>query len=90
MVRIRGKLTVQGKVYISFVISETGEIEHIELPRSIESQYLKEKEDMRSAAKLLDEEAIRIIKLLQVEKPAMHRGQPVRMSFTMPINAKLG
>lgn len=83
------KLGVQGKVYVSFVVSETGEIENIELPRSIESQYLDEAEDKKSAAKELDEEAIRIIKLIQIEKPAMQRGKPVRMSFTMPISARL-
>lgn len=37
----------------------------------------------------LDAEAIRVISMLSDFEPAMQRGKPVRMSFNMPINAKV-
>ncbi len=84
------QLGVGGKVYISFVVEEDGTISNIDIARSAAINYTDSSQEIQNAAKLLDEEAIRIIKMIQIEKPAMQRGKPVRMSFTMPINAQLG
>jgi protein TonB len=39
--------------------------------------------------KLIDDEAIRVIKTLPAFIPAKQRGKPVRMQYTVPINARL-
>jgi periplasmic protein TonB len=46
-------------------------------------------EIVRGVDPLLDDEAVRVVKKLPKLTPAKQRGKPVRMSFTLPINAKL-
>jgi protein TonB len=43
----------------------------------------------RGVDKLIDDEAIRVIKKLPTFQPAKQRGKPVRMQYTVPINARL-
>lgn len=69
------QMGIQGKVYVNFVIEKDGSISNVEVVRGVDP--------------LLDEEAARVIKNLPKMTPAKQRGKPVRMSFTMPINAKL-
>ncbi len=69
------QMGIQGKVYVSFVIEKDGSISNVDVARGVD--------------KLLDDEAVRVIKKLPKMTPAKQRGKPVRMSFTMPINAKL-
>lgn len=69
------QMGIQGKVYVNFVIEKNGSISNVEVVRGVDP--------------LLDEEAARVIKQLPDMTPAKQRGKPVRMSFTMPINAKL-
>lgn len=67
---------IQGKVYTSFIIEKDGTVQGIKIVRGVHQS--------------LDLECIRIIsELPDMHSPAMQRGKPVRMSFTMPINAKL-
>ncbi len=67
---------IQGKIYISFVIEKDGEIGTISI--------------LRGRHQLLDLECIRVIsEIPKMDSPAIQRGKPVRMSFAMPINAKL-
>tara|TARA_R110002096_G_scaffold320151_1_gene514217 strand:+ start:603 stop:1103 length:501 start_codon:yes stop_codon:yes gene_type:complete len=84
--RMRG---IQAKIYIGFVIERDGSISNVEIYKGAESAYKDAKKKKRAAAKELDKEAIRVIKLLEFLEPAYQKGKPVRMSFTMPINAKL-
>lgn len=37
----------------------------------------------------LDEEALRVTKLIKYEKPAMQRGKPVKVRFIVPVEFKL-
>ncbi len=70
------KKGIQGKVYTSFIIEKDGQISNVSIVRGVHQ--------------LLDLECIRVIsEIPEMDSPAMQRGKPVRMSFTMPINAKL-
>ncbi|MBO0591826.1 TonB family protein [Cellulophaga sp. E16_2] len=64
----------QGKVYIMFTIGKDGNIEDVRL---------------KGPAKILEKEAARIIDKLPQMKPGMQRLQPVKVSFSIPINFQL-
>lgn len=66
---------IQGRVYVYFVIEKNGSISDVKVMRGVDP--------------LLDDEAVRVVKKLPKLTPAKQRGKPVRMSFTLPINAKL-
>ncbi len=83
------KRGIQAKIYVGFVIEKDGSISSIEIYKGAEDAYKDANKKSRAAAKQLDEEAIEVIKSLEFLEPAMQKGKPVRMSFTMPINAKL-
>ncbi len=83
------KLGIQAKIYLSFVVETDGTISNVQILRSASNKYATGNEGEKKAAKALDDEAVRVISLLKFSAPAMQRGKPVRMSFTMPINAKL-
>jgi protein TonB len=69
------EMGIQGRVYVNFVIERNGSISNVEIVRGVDP--------------LLDDEAVRVVKKLPRLTPAKQRGKPVRMSFTLPINAKL-
>lgn len=69
------QMGIQGRVYVNFVIEKNGSITNVEIVRGVDP--------------LLDDEAVRVVKKLPKLTPAKQRGKPVRMSFTLPINAKL-
>jgi protein TonB len=69
------QMGIQGRVYVNFVIEKNGSISNVEVVRGVDQ--------------LLDDEAVRVVKSLPKVQPAKQRGKPVRMSFTLPINAKL-
>jgi protein TonB len=70
------KNKIEGRVFVNFIIEKDGSISNVEIARS--------------AHKLLDDEAERVIKKLpRFAKPAYDDGKPVRMQYTVPINAKL-
>lgn len=66
---------IQGRIYINFVIEKDGSIGMMEV--------------LRGSHPLLDLEAIRVVSEIPDPQPATQRGKPVRMSFTLPINARL-
>ena len=67
---ITQKLGIQGRVYVSFVISKDGQIINI---------------NMRGPDKNLEKEAERIISKLPKMIPGKQRGQLVRVPFSIPI-----
>ena len=69
------QMGIQGKVYVNFVIEKNGKVSNVTIARGVD--------------KLIDDEAIRVIKLLPAFIPAKQRGKPVRMQYTVPINARL-
>lgn len=66
---------IQGKVYVEFVVDSLGNVTKPTIKRSVYT--------------LLDEEAIRIVKLMPVWKPATNKNVPVKQKFVMPIVFKL-
>lgn len=69
------QMGIQGKVYVNFVIEKNGKVSTVTIARGVD--------------KLIDDEAIRVIKKLPTFVPAKQRGKPVRMQYTVPINARL-
>lgn len=67
---------IQGKVTVMFVINKEGNVTSVRARGPI-------------GGNLLEEEAIRIVKLLPQFKPGVQRGKPVNVSFALPINFKL-
>lgn len=64
---------LKGKVFVSFVVSETGDIENVKVVRGIDP--------------LLDKEAIRVVQSIPKEilpKTVQH-GKPVRMAYTIAV-----
>ncbi|MEX1003249.1 MAG: energy transducer TonB [Crocinitomicaceae bacterium] len=62
---------IQGKVYVQFVVEKDGSISEIKI--------------RRGAHQLLDDEAVRVIKLMPDWKPGSMRGKKVRVRYTIPI-----
>jgi len=69
------KTGTEGRVYVRFAVAKTGSVEHISVVRSID--------------KLLDEEAVRVVKTLPEWKPAEQNGKKVNVWYTIPINFAL-
>lgn len=63
---------IQGKVYVNFVVGKDGRVTNARVIRSIDPA--------------LDKEALRVINSLPVWKPGLQRGEPVRVSFSVPIS----
>lgn len=63
---------IQGKVFVSFVINQDGTISNIVVSKGVH--------------KLLDEEAVRVIKSMPKWIPGMLNGKPIKVSYTVPIN----
>ncbi len=66
---------IQGKVYVTFVVSKDGSVANAKIARGVDPS--------------LDAEALRVINGLPKWKPAKQRGEFVNVSFTVPINFKL-
>ena len=67
---------VEGRAIITFVVKKNGKVKDFEVARS-------------SGNKLLDKEAMRVIKKMPKWKPGMHEGKNVNVMFTLPISFKL-
>ena len=66
---------IQGKVFVSFIVEVDGSVSNVKLVRSVN--------------KLLDDVAIGAISASPRWKPGMHKGKPVRVNLTFPVNFKL-
>ncbi len=73
-VRARDK-GVEGKVYISFMVSETGGVTNVEILKGIDPEC--------------NNEAARIIKEMPHWKPGTRQGKPVSVRFVLPVYFKL-
>lgn len=70
------KKRIQGKVTVMFVIDKNVDLTNI-------------KTKAQEGCQLLEDEAIRIVKLLPKFKPAIQRGKAVSISYAQPILFKL-
>jgi protein TonB len=66
---------IQGKVFISFVINENGDISDVTLVRGVDAA--------------LDKEALRVIRSLPKWKPGKQGGKAVKVRYNVPINFEL-
>ncbi len=71
------KMGIEGKVYVKFVVDKTGSITDTKLLRGVPD------------GKLLENEAIRVIKTMPKWNPGNQSGKPVSVYFTLPISFKL-
>lgn len=67
--------SIQGKVYVRFVVTVSGEVKDVTIARGIDP--------------LLDSEALRVIKTLPRWKAGEQRGRKVNVWYTVPINFNL-
>ncbi len=65
----------QGRVMLNFIVNTDGRLEKIKVVRSVSSS--------------LDEEAIRVVSNSPKWQPGLQKGQPVKVSYTLPIAFKL-
>jgi len=63
---------IQGKVYVTFVVTKDGSVANAEIARGVDP--------------LLDKEALRIVNTLPAWSPGYQRGKPVNVKYTVPIN----
>ncbi len=62
---------IQGKVYVNFVVTKTGEIANAGILLGVDS--------------LLDAEALRVVKGMPAWEPGKQRGEPQNVKMTLPI-----
>lgn len=67
---------IQGTVYVNFIIETDGSVSHAKV--------------LRGVSPLLDNEALRVIQNMPRWTPGSQRGEPVRVSFNLPIKFSLG
>lgn len=65
------KDTIQGKVYVTFVVDTAGKV--------VEAKVI------RGVHPLLDKEAVRVTELMPAWKPGKQKGVPVRVFYTLPV-----
>ncbi len=63
---------IQGKVYVSFVVTKYGNIANAKIARGVDPS--------------IDKEALRVVNSLPQWKPGKQRGQAVNVNYTVPIN----
>jgi len=66
---------IEGTVILRLCILETGEVSDITV--------------VRGSYKILNDEAIRVVKLMPGWIPALHNGKPICMRFILPIRFKI-
>ena len=66
---------VDGRVTVQFVVNKTGDISNVQV--------------VRSRHPALDKEAIRVVKSMPVWNPGRNNGQPVKVTFVLPVSFKL-
>ncbi len=69
------KKGIQGKVFVSFVVDETGKLTNAKVERGVDPA--------------LDAESLRVINSLKTWKPGKEKGKAVKVAYTIPINYAL-
>lgn len=66
---------IEGKVYIRFAVTKSGKVDKVTVVRGVHE--------------MLDNEAVRVISMLPKWAPALVKGKPVNVWYTVPIHFKL-
>ena len=69
------KAGVQGRVTVQFIVDKDGSIDDVKTLRGVNPD--------------LDAEAIRVIKMMPRWEPGTHKGNPVRVKYTVPVMFRL-
>lgn len=69
------KKKIEGRVWVAFVVGKTGKVENVRVARPVN--------------KLLDAEAVRLVKSMPTWTPGKYKGREVRVSYTIPVVFKL-
>lgn len=69
------KKGIEGRVFVQFVVEKDGSLSSFQVLRGLNDE--------------LNDEAIRVLKMMPKWKPGMKDGKPVRVQFTMPFNFKI-
>jgi protein TonB len=69
------KDSIEGRVFISFWVDSLGNTSEHALVLGIREE--------------LNQEALRVARLIKFDKPAMQKGNPVKVKYTLPIDFKL-
>lgn len=68
---------IEGTVYVGFVVEKNGAITDVTVKRGV------------VGGKVLDDEAVRVVKQMPKWKPGKQNGREVRVLFTLPVKFKL-
>ena len=74
---------LEGKVFVSFIVTKEGTIEDVHLRKGISSP------EHEAAAQAMNDEAMRVVKGLPRWTPGKQDGEPVNVSFTIPVTYAL-
>lgn len=66
---------ITGKVFVTFVVDENGNVTDTKIARGVNP--------------LLDKESLRVVGLLKTWKPGKEGGKAVKVAYTLPINFAL-
>ena len=66
---------IQGRVFVDFVIDESGNVTDVKISRGIHTS--------------LDDEALRVISASPKWRPGRHRGKKVKVAMTIPVDFRL-
>jgi len=66
------EIDITGKVYVKFVVTSTGDVDRVQIYRSVDP--------------ILDEEAVRVVKTLPKFEPGKQSGVPVSVWYVIPVN----
>jgi TonB family protein len=72
---------IQGRVFVKFVVKKNGKVSKVGLKRGIASE--------NSAARLVEQEAIRVVELMPNWTPGTENGKAVAMEMALPIKFQL-
>jgi TonB family protein len=74
---------ITANIYVQFVVSKTGKVENVVVVKTEDNKVVKTDYEIFSA------EAIRVISLMPDWTPGLLNGEPVNVSFTIPIKFNL-
>jgi len=69
------QLRVEGRVIVSFVVRDNGQIDGVTV--------------VKSASPLLDQEAVRVVKSMKDWQPGLQRGSAVNVRYMLPVDFRL-
>ena len=87
---------MEGKVFVNFVVAKDGAIQQVKIAKGMGQEYVPgptppgetpklQNTNVTPAARAMNEEALRVVRELPTWTPGKQNGQPVNVSFTIPV-----